>query len=232
MSMIIFLIILLEAASAIAGFYYIDRNSEDKSNKLLAYFLLFTFFTEAIGTIPLIIHNQESLHYLKDTVWYTNFWLYNPYLIISYIFYVFYFSKSLQNKILRKILNYLIIIFLVSTVSNLIFSDIFFVSYSTFTFFMGVTLLFLAISFYYYELLQEERLLYINKSVKFYISVAFLLFNLVSMPLWIYMKFYNNTLSPEFVSLYQLVYQIANVLLYSTYIFAFIYCAKAVKSKP
>tara|TARA_R100000935_G_scaffold13_1_gene79 strand:- start:577 stop:912 length:336 start_codon:yes stop_codon:yes gene_type:complete len=91
---------------------------------------------------------------------------------------------------------------------------------------MGVALLFLAVSFYYYELLQDETLLYINRSVKFYVSVAILLFNLISMPLWIYMKFYNNTLSMEFVNLYTIVFRIANILLYCTYIFAFIYCAK------
>jgi hypothetical protein len=223
---LLFITKLLEGFSVIAGIYYLKRYPNDSSNKLFTYFLLFTFIVEIIGTIPAIIHNNEALHYLKDTVWYTNFWLYNPYLIVSYAAYVVYFRMSLKYRILRKILSYLIIVFVVSSSFHLIFSDVFFISYSIFNLFMGLALLFLAISFYYYELLQDEKLLEIKKSVKFYVSVAFLLFNLISMPLWIYFEFYNNTLSPGFVSLYQLVFQIANILLYSTYIFAFIYCAQ------
>jgi uncharacterized membrane protein len=224
---ILFLIVfLLEGFSVIAGIYYLRRSPNDIDNKLLTYFLFLTVSVEIVGFIPAIIHNHEALHHLKDTVWYTNFWLYNPYLIVSYAAYVVYFRMSLENKTFRKILSYLLIIFIVSSSFYLIFSDVFFVSYSTFNLFMGLALLFLAISFYYYELLQDEKLLEIKKSVKFYVSVAFLLFNLISMPLWIYFEFYNNTLSPEFVSLYQLVFQIANMLLYSTYIFAFIYCAQ------
>jgi hypothetical protein len=114
----------------------------------------------------------------------------------------------------------------VSSSLILIFSEVLFTSYSYFTLFAGVTLLFLAISFYYYELLQDEKLLEIKKSVKFYVSVAFLLFNLISLPLWIYFKYFSNAISPEFVKLYQSIFYFSNVLLYTTYIFAFIYCAQ------
>jgi hypothetical protein len=231
MDTIRFFIFLLQGGSVIAGFYYINKKAESGANKFLTYFLLFTFCIEAIGFIPRIIYSQEYLHYLKETVWFTNFWLYNPYLIVSYTFYAFYFSINLKIKGLRQVLNYLVTIFVISSLANLVFSNIFFVSYSMFTMFAGIALLFLAISFYYYELLQDEKLLYINKSVQFYISVAFLLFNLISMPLWINIRFYNNTLSPEFINLYRIIFLTANILLYSTYTFAFIYCAQ-VKQLP
>jgi len=226
MQILFFVVFLLEGFSVIAGIYYLRRNPNDLDNKLLKYLLFLTFFIEIIGLIPAIIYNHESLHYLKDTFWYTNFWLYNPFIIVSFAAYAFYFRMRLENIISRKILSYLIVIFVIFSSLNLFFLDVFFNSYSIFNLFMGVALLFLAVCFYYYELLQDETLLNINRSVKFYVSVAILLFNLISMPLWIYMKFYNNTLSMEFVNLYSIVFRIANILLYCTYIFAFIYCAK------
>ncbi len=225
MDKFIFFTILLEGCSAIAGFYYINKKSEEKSNQLLTFFLLLTFLTEAIGTIPLIIYHQESLHYLKGTVWYSNYWLFNPYNIISFVLYVVYFKLQLGNFLLKKILNVGIVFFVISSITNLILSDVFFNSYSSYTQFSGIILLFLSISFYYYELLISNRLLEIKNSVPFYVSISFLLFNLISMPLWIYMEYYSNR-SPEFVIMYRYIYITANILLYSTYIFAFIYCAQ------
>ena len=220
------LVFLLQGFSVIAGVYYLIRKPNELDNKLLVYFLFLTVIVEIIGLIPAIIYNSEALHYLKDTVWYTNFWLYNPYAIVSFVTYVFYFRMSLKNKIFRKSLSCLIILFVISSCLNLIFSDVYFLTYSAYTLLTGAVILFLGISFYYYELLQDEKLLDIQKNVKFYVSVAFLLFNLISMPFWIYFKFYSNLLSPEFVNLYQLFFQIVNILLYGTYSFAFIYCAQ------
>ena len=224
--LLLFVMILLEGFSAIAGIYYLRKYPNDSSNKLLTYFLIITFSIETIALIPAIIYHHEALHYLKKTVWYSNFWLFNPYLIASFSFYCFYFGKSLKSGMLKKILNYLVIFFVISSSLNLVFSNVFFVSYSYFTLFVGVALLFLAVSFYYYDILQDEKLLEIKKSVKFYVSVAFLLFNLISLPLWIYFKYFNNSISPEFVKLYQSIFYLSNVILYSTYIFAFIYCAQ------
>ncbi|WP_034922919.1 hypothetical protein [Gillisia sp. CAL575] len=222
----LFIAIFLEGFSVIAGIYYLKKMPNDLSNKLLTYFLLITFTVEITGLIPAIIYHNEALHHLKDTVWYTNFWLFNPYLVVSFAFYCYYFGRSLQSRILKNILNYSVIVFVISSFLILIFSDVLFVSHSYFTLFFGVALLFLAISFYYYELLRDEKLLDIKRSVKFYVSVAFLLFNLISLPLWIYFKYFSNTISPEFVKLYQSIFYLSNVLLYSTYIFAFIYCAQ------
>lgn len=223
---LLFLAILLEGFSVIAGIYYIKRRPDDLSNKLFTYFLLFTFCVEVIAIIPAIIYHHEALHYLKDTLWYTNFWLFNPYLILSFSFYCFYFGIGLKSKLLKNILNWLVIIFVASSIFNLLLSDVYLISYSYFTVFIGVALMFLSISFYYYELMLDEKFLDLRKSLKFYVSVAFLIFNLISLPLWIYFKYFNNALNPEFVKIYQLIFYFANVVLYSTYIFAFIYCAK------
>ncbi len=217
---------LLQGFSFIAGIYYLKRHPTDLSNKLFTYFLLFTFIIETIGTIPAVIYHHQVLNHLKDTLWYSNFWLYNPYLVISFAFYCYYFGRNLQSRILKNILNYSVIVFVISSSLILIFSDVLFVSNSYFTLFVGIALLFLAISFYFYELLQDEKILEIKRSVKFYVSVAFLVFNLISLPLWIYFKYFSNAISPEFVKLYQSIFYLSNVLLYSTYIFAFIYCAQ------
>ena len=130
-----FVSLFLEGFSAIAGIYYMKRNPSDFENKLLTYFLFLTFTTETIGLIPAVIYYNEALHYLKDTAWYGNFWLFNPYLIVSFAFYCFYFGYSLQSKNFKKILNYLVLVYAISSFLILVFSDVLFVSYSMFTMF-------------------------------------------------------------------------------------------------
>ena len=228
---LLYLANLLEGFSFVAGIYYLRKYPNDLSNKLFTSFLLFTYAVEIIGLIPALIYHHQSLHHLKETMWYSNFWLFNPYLIVSFAFYCYYFSRSLKSIILKRIINYSLIFYVISSALILIFSGILFDSYSYYTLFLGLFLLFLSISFYYYELLQDDKILDIKKSVKFYVSISFLLFNLISLPLWIYFKYFSNTISPEFVKLYQTIFYISNVLLYGTYIFAFVYCAKE-KSNP
>ncbi len=225
--LLLYLANLLEGFSFVAGIYYLRKYPNDLSNKLFTSFLLFTYAVEIIGLIPALIYHHQSLYHLKETMWYSNFWLFNPYLIVSFAFYCYYFSMSLKSIILKRVLNISIIFYVISSVLILITSGVLFNSYSNYTLFLGVILLFISISSYYYELLQNDMILEIRKIVKFYVSISFLLFNLISMPLWIYFEYFSNTISPEFVKLYQTIFYISNTLLYSTYIFAFIYCAKA-----
>ena len=98
MQILIFLVILLEGFAAISGLYYYKKKPTDKAVGFFAYFLLLTYFIEIIGTIPTIIYWNEPLHYLKGTFWYQNFWLHNPYLIISFVVYILYFYWNISNK--------------------------------------------------------------------------------------------------------------------------------------
>ena len=92
-----FLVFLLEGLAAICGLYFYKKNPTIKTVGFFSYFLLLTFFVETIGWFPAIIYWNTPLHFLKDSFWYRNFWLFNPYLIISFLVYILYFKWNISR---------------------------------------------------------------------------------------------------------------------------------------
>ncbi|SFN59557.1 hypothetical protein SAMN05660413_01786, partial [Salegentibacter flavus] len=152
-----FLVILLEGIAAISGLYYYQKKPTDKAVGFFSYFLLLTFFVEALAAIPKIIYWNEPLHFLKNTFLYSNFWLYNPYLIISFVVYILYFTWNISNKKIRQIINRGLILYVIICIANLIFSDVFFKSHSVVTYLTGTFLLLGVIFYYYFEILLSSK---------------------------------------------------------------------------
>ncbi|OEY74043.1 hypothetical protein [Salegentibacter salarius] len=229
MQILIFLIILLEGFAAISGLYYYQKKPTDKAVGFFSYFLLLTFFVEALAAIPKIIYWNEPLHFLKETFLYNNFWIYNPYLIISFVIYILYFTWNISNKKIRRIINHCLILYVIICIANLLFSDVFFQSHSVITYMLGSFLLLGVIFYYYFEILLSSKILSIKREISFYISFAALLFFLTTTPILIYYNYYT-TQSPEFVELSRSVLIGLNILMYSSYSFAFLSLAN--KKKP
>lgn len=229
MQIFIFLVILLESFAAISGLYYYKKKPTDKAVGFFAYFLLLTYFIEIIGTIPIIIYWNEPLHFLKGTFWYQNFWLHNPYLIISFIVYILYFKWHISRKKIRKLIDKVLLLYVIICIANLIFSDVFLQSNSVVTYLLGSFILLGVIFYYYFEILLSSKILNIKRKISFYISFPALLFFLTTTPLIIYFEYFNNK-SPEFVELSQMVLIIMNIFMYSSYSIAFLSLAN--KRKP
>ena len=224
-----FLVILLEGFAAISGLYYFKKKPTDKAVGFFSYFLLLTFFVEVLALIPTIIYWNESLHFLKDTFLYSNFWLYNPYLIISFVVYILYFTWNISNRKIRQVVNTSLIFYTIICVINLIFSDVFFKSHSVVTYILGNFLLLGVIFYYYFEVLLSSKILNIKREISFYISFPALLFFLTTTPILIYYKYYT-TQSPEFIKLSRSVLIGLSIFMYSSYSIAFLSLAN--KRKP
>jgi hypothetical protein len=221
-----FIAYLLEAVAIVAGFYFLRHKPLDTVTRYFVYFLVLTFSIETIGHIPTLIYYYEELHFLKDTFWAQNFWLFNPYLILSFLVYINYFKWKINSLGARKILNILSVFYLVTAIGNLIFSDVFFTTFSSYTYMMGTLLVFLSISYYYYEILTSDRILVIKNSISFYISVAALIFHLVSTPLFIYFKYFDRSLSPEFINFYLILFMSVNIFMYTCFSIGFAICSQ------
>ncbi len=226
-----FLVILLEGIAAISGLYYYQKKPTDKAVGFFSYFLLLTFFVEALAAIPKIIYWNEPLHFLKNTFLYSNFWLYNPYLIISFVVYILYFTWNISNKKIRQIINRGLILYVIICIANLIFSDVFFKSHSVVTYLTGTFLLLGVIFYYYFEILLSSKILSIKREISFYISFVALLFFLTSTPILIYYKYYTSQ-SPEFIKLSKSVIVGLNIFMYSSYSIAFLWLANKKKIYP
>ncbi len=217
---------LLKGFSLIAGLYFLLHNPKDKTTRFFVAFLALIFFVDIVGYIPRLIKYNESLYFLKNTFLQNDYWLYNPFIIIGFSMYAWYFRLDLKSKLRKRIIVLAIILLNIVGYAHLFYDRIFFTAHSKLVFLMGLLVIVMSISFYYYELLKSDRILMINKSVKMYISIGYLFYNLICMPVWIYSDKYYNHLNPNFAALYSFTISLAHILIYGIYIFAFIYCAK------
>ncbi|SKB38326.1 hypothetical protein SAMN05660776_0858 [Salegentibacter holothuriorum] len=219
-----FLVILLEGLAAICGLYYYKKNPTIQTVGFFSYFLLFTFFVESIGLFPAAIYWNEELHFLKQTFWYKNFWLYNPYQIISFVVYIHYFKWNISNNKTRKFIDKALLLYVIICITNLIFSDVLLKSHSVVTYLLGSFFLLGVIFYYYFEILLSSKILNIKREISFYISFPALLFFLTTAPIFIYFKYFTSK-SPEFVELSSWVLIGMNIFMYSSYSIAFLWLA-------
>lgn len=222
---------LLEAVAAVAGLYYYRKNPGDKAVGFFAYFLLVTYLVETIGWIPTIIYRWEELHFLKNSFWYKNYWLHNPFLVLTFLVYGYYFKSQLIGKKAHQVVKVALIIYLVINIIFLIFSGTFLESFSVMSYFLGSLLILAIVSYYYLEILQSDKILLIKKEIGFYISFIAIIFYLTCTPIFIYSKYYTYT-SPAFVELSTWVLVSMNIFMYSSYSFAFLKLANKKKIYP
>ncbi len=222
---------LIELLAAIVGVRFIQKYREDKVSRYFVWFLWFVVVIETFGLVPRLIKGLDSLSFLKNTFFAEdNYWLYNPYLIISFVFYIFFFSSQIRLKRNKIILKLLAILFFISSVVNLVFTEVFFEAISAYTFILGGVIIFIGIFLYFYEVFQSDNILYFNKLFPFYVAVGTLVFHLTVTPLLIYSKYYSESSNPEFVKIYTTILTIANIFLYTCYTIGFVVCSKKNKS--
>ncbi|MFC5044877.1 hypothetical protein ACFSTE_21545 [Aquimarina hainanensis] len=229
----IFLIHLFELIAAVLGTIYLKKKYRDdnKSSRYLVLFLWLTVLVEKVGLIPRLSVSFDELAFFKDTfLGKSNYWIYNPYNIISFLFYIYYMKMNVVSNKNKNILKVLSIFYLLITSVNLIFVEGFFAkSLSGLTFILGSLLIMYAVGLYFYEVLQSDIILNFKKMLPFYVAIGVLVFNLVVTPLFIYSKFYAHN-NPDFIKVYTSVLIILNVFLYSCYSLGFILCWQKNKS--
>lgn len=213
---------ILELGAFLAALFYYRKN-KSKPTSYLVFFLGLTVCVEILGWYPWLI-DLGYLSFLRDSLFQKNYWLFNLYGIISYLFYMNYFKWYLSSKRSIGILNRLSILFLVIGVFENVLSGAFFIKFMPITNIFGTLFVFLSIAFYYLELLKSDQILQVQKTLPFYISVGALLFHLCATPFFIYSSYYSNSIDPAFVSLYRRVIFGINYVLYAIYIAGFLIC--------
>ena len=224
-----FLIVyLLEIGAALAGTYYLRKTKIPAPySRLFVGYLWLIVLVETIGFYPAFNHFTDFNHmpYVKDTVFEKNNWLYNSYNIVKFaIFYIF-FTRQLENKKSIRFFKWITVLFVISAIINLLFTDVFFYMSSAYTYISGSFILMTLIFVYYFELLKSDRILVFYKSLVFYISVGLLLWHVTITPLFIYNKYFTSEspfASPEFIKLHSTILNISNYFLYGLFIMAFI----------
>lgn len=222
-----FIIHLFEFLAALAGsVYLIQKPRARRVNQYFVYFLWANVFIDLAGfyTTYAYFTGYESLSFIEGTPFERNFWWYNSYKILSYLVYFTYFLMHVVPR-KQKVLAGLVVLFAITSILNLVFSGVFFQSYSAYTTITGTAILLLIIAAYYHGLLSSDKVLSFHFNLAFYISVGILMFHLVVTPLSIYSTYFNME-SENFVALYSQVMRSVNIFMYSCYIIGFLICSQ------
>ncbi|AXT53621.1 hypothetical protein D1818_23375 [Aquimarina sp. BL5] len=219
-----------EFLAALVGIIYIYKYRVDNATRYFVYFLCFSFFVELLGELPTLIKNNESLDFLNNTLLAKNAWFYNIYTIISILFYVCYFKYYLKSRYLKNILNILLLVFLLSSIVNLIITDVFFVRQSSYVMVFGTFLILISVFFYFFEMLKSEKILEFNKDFVFYVGVGASIFHLCITPLFIYFRYFHDDISPEFVQIHKTILYTSIIFMYTCFTIGFLVCFKKNKS--
>ena len=226
-------ILLLELLAALAGTYYLRTNkNSEKKYKYLVYFLWYTFFNEVIASYAPIAHftKYKYFGFVENTVFYDNTWLYNICFLISISFFVSFFRVYLSSIKVKKILLVILMSYLIISVINFVFIDVFFTSYSVLAITFGTTLLLFTVILYYFDLLKTNKVFNLKTYLPFYISIGVLGFYLCVTPILVFSKYFKEV-NDVYVNLKANFLLIANIFMYTTFIIGFLVCSKNSKNK-
>ena len=194
--------------------------------KILVGFLWFSFIVDLAGFYPAYAYftNYESLGFIKDTPFERNYWLFNIRNIVEYLVFVFYFLSQLNPSTYKTFVKPVALGMVPVMIINLMFSDVFFKAYSQLTTLTTTFIYLLLIFRYFYEVLQNDKIMNFYKFVTFYIALGLMLWHLCITPLSLY-SIYFKAVNVEFIDLYRIVLLSMNTILYGSLIFGFIYCS-------
>lgn len=225
--MFLLVINFFEFAAAVTGTVYINKYRNDKFIRYFVYFLWFTaFFDTIFGWMPVMIEENERLSFLSNSILNDCHWAYNIYDIISFSLYSLFFIHYIQSHKIKRIGYSLWLIYLVVSLSYLLFSDVFFNAPSLISLIFGTLLLIFLIFSFYYQVLQGEEILQFYKLLIFYISFGALVFHVSVNPIFIYSEYYNDFRSPRFSQIYRIILTSANIFMYTCYVIGFVVCLK------
>ncbi|UNY98263.1 hypothetical protein MQE36_14370 [Zhouia spongiae] len=222
----------LEIIAAIVAIITYKKYRFTESRYFL-YLLLITVLVETVGLIPFYNYyypNHSIIRSLKSVLGKelvrTNIWLYNIFKIITYFIYLFFFYKilSAKNKKIALVLLYLFLLFaLIDVMMNL---NTFNSKYIPITRISGA-LIYMILSFLYFaEVMGDDRILTFHKTLPFWIIIGALIFNLATVPIFIFSKqldFSQQT--------YRVILNLSNIILYGSFITGFITNARVQKGE-
>ncbi len=150
----------------------------------------------------------------------SNITLYNVLGTVQIVFYLWFFSQIIMKLSIRNCLKWLVVLYPVFVVLNklLIQTGL---QYHTLTVALGGLMIVLAAIYYFLELFQSEKSVALAQEPAFWIASGLLFFYSCSFPLF---TLVNKFYSPSNKIIFYLIHlsSILNILLYSSFIIAFL----------
>ncbi|MEN3322177.1 hypothetical protein VP395_00425 [Mariniflexile soesokkakense] len=213
----------VEILAAVTGLI-LYKKYKTTAAKYFIWFLVYLTVCDFLGSYVRYINNG-FLSFLQGTVFTRNYWWSTLFWKIGAIlFFVFYYIQILKTNLFRKLIKFFGYAFFAFSITYILFNwhdffNKFFPAISIF----GALIIFFCTVFYFIETLLSDKILTFYKSLNFYISTAIFVWWLIITPLVFY-DIYNAQIDWNFIFLKWQVYLFANILMYSTFTFALIWC--------
>lgn len=220
----------MEFLAAVTGLFYFKKY-QDTAAKYFIWFLLVVAISDTIGNYTNYVRPDKFLSFLIDTKFEKNHWWATLYWDIGAImFYVFYFNRVLKTSLFKYIIRYSGYFFLIFSFIYIAFHwNMFFYQFFTVLELLGSLIILMCAVFYFIEILVSDKILEFYKSINFYISATIFIWWLIITPLSFYNVYFTYEVGKKFFDLDFLflrfqIYLFANIFMYLTFTFAFIWC--------
>lgn len=189
------------------------------------WFLWYSAIADLISRYPEFFRFIGIYDRIEGTIFENNYWYITIFwVIVSTVFYSFYFQKIIKKPHLKIILKYANLAFIVCSIFFLvIYYQKLYTSYIPAIHLISTIAIFLAVSLYLYEVLSSDTVLTFYRSLNFYISATVLIWWLITTPMVFY-ELYFSTDDWNFVFLKWQIFLFANIFMYLTFTFALIFC--------
>lgn len=181
-----------------------------------------TFITAIIGTIFYYKYKHTFLKYFLILLWYialneiigrflhersilrNNVILYNVYLLINFSFLLVLFKTYVKKTNHKKWILAFLITYITSISIDVFLKD-YFLEIQIIPFIIGGIFIIISIFFYFLEILNTNKVLYVSKNLLFWISVGLLLYFAGKIPIriirnyWKEILYFNETRVVEFI---------------------------------
>lgn len=218
----------VEVLAAITGLFCL-RRYQGTIVTYFIYFLVYVAIIELIGAYPTYLKNFEFLSSIRDALKGTGFernywWYLFVWVIGSTLFYSLYFRELINSQLLKKIIKYLLILFIVICV--IYFSldwKALFKSTPLLIRMLNSGIVFLSIAFYLIEILKSDKFLVFYKSINFYIALTVFIWFLIFTPLLFFDRYFSTN-DMAYVKLKATISLCCNAFMYLTFSIALLWC--------
>jgi hypothetical protein len=193
--------------SAITGSIYYNKYK----HTVLKYILLVLWYA---------VINESLGYYIREYTGVDNTLLYNIYYLVYFFFLFFLFKTYVKEKRHKKWIALFFIIYLVSFIING-FNQDYLKEIQVTPYIIGGSLVIVSIIFYFSEILNTNKVLYVSKNLLFWVSVGLLLMFSGTIPLRFITNYWNEDVYDN-DSLIKLLSFILFIIMYICFIIGFI----------
>jgi hypothetical protein len=220
----------LEFSAAITGLILYKKYKSTVA-KYFIFFLVCIVVLDFMSGYTQYVQEDKFLSFLKGTRFQKNHWFTTIYWFIGAImFFSFYYVKILKTVIFKTIIKVISFGFLVISIIYIALNwELFFIKFFPFLDIFGAIIILMCSMFYFFEVLQSNKILNFYKSLNFYISFTIFFWWLIITPLTFYEVYFssqagNPTRDMNYVVLRNYIFLFVNLFMYSTFTFALIWC--------